>query len=173
MDIKQRDFNELNIVKKLIKKVENLDLIEASNLSERIVKNQPFIMSLLIGYKFDVKEEELEDIMKMLFVTYLFFEESTEINKKQIDSKIFEERQTLNVKFLKYFSEDQNDENKSETNKHYLSNLRYKSLFTGLLLMSNTQKYFKSMDGELKGIIMVGMKTLIDCLESCLPEKKK
>jgi hypothetical protein len=173
MEITHKDFNETRIVEKLIKKVENVDLLEANKISERIVKNQPFIMSLLIGYKFDVKEEPLNDIMKMLFVIYLFFEESAKINMKQINSSEFEEFHNRNIKFLKYLSGEQNDKNKSEVNKHFLSNLRYKSLLTGILVMSNTQKGFKQMNGESKGIILIGIKTLIDCLESNLLEKKK
>ena len=173
MKITKKDITETHIVGELIKKVEKIDLQEANNISERIVKNQPFIMSLLIGYKFDVKEEALNDIMKMLFVIYLYFEKKTEINKKQINSREFEKCQNQNIQFLKYFSGEQNSNDKLETNKQYLANLKCKNLFTGILVMSNTQKDFKRINRELKGIILIGMKTLIDCLELNLLKKKK
>ena len=171
MKITQKDINEIRIIEELIKKVENIGLAEASGISERIVKNQPFIMSLLIGYKFDVEEDQLNDIMKMLFVIYLYYEKYGKVNKKQINSREFEKFQSRNIQFLKYFSGEQNAENELETNKQYLSNLRNKSLFTGILLMSNTQKSFKRMKEETRGIILIGMKTLIDCLESNLLDK--
>ena len=173
MDITKRDIVETEFVEALIKKVDKIRSTEASEISDRIVKNQPFIMSMLIGYKFDVKEEELNDIMKMLFVIYLYFEKKTDVNKKQINSKEFEKYEKRNIQFLKYFSGESIKGNQLETNDQYLSNLNYKSLFTGILFMSNTQIGLKKMKSETKGIVVLGMKTLIDCLEANLLEKRK
>ena len=39
--------------------------------------------------------------------------------------------------------------------------------------MSNTQKGLKEMNSETKGIVVLGMKTLIDCLETNLLEKRR
>jgi len=155
-----------------MKEIDNVDLIEASKISERIVKKQPFIMSLLIGYKFDVKEEQLNEIMKMLFIIFLFFEKQTKIDKYQINPIDFESHQKKNIKFLKYFSTEPNKETQVKSNELYLSNLRFKSLFTGILMMSNTSVNFRTLSPELRGIIIIGMKTLIDCLETNLLENK-
>ncbi len=138
---------------------------ESTDISERMLKNQPFMMSLLIGYKFDVEEEALNDIMKIIFVIYLYFERLKKTNKKQLNSFEFEICQSKNLQFLNYFSGEENDKNKIKINKKYLSNLRSKSLFTGVLVMATTQNGFKRMNGELRGIVLIGMKTLIDCLE--------
>jgi hypothetical protein len=176
MEITDKDVNDTRIVQKLIAKVENGDLLEVSEISDRIVKNQPFIMSLLIGYKFDLEEEveeALGEVMQMLFVIYLFFEESTKINKKQVSAREFEKAQNRNMKFLKYFSGEQSDKDRLEANRQFLASLRCKSLLAGILAMSNTQVGLNKLSGELKGIILIGMKTLIDCLESNLLEKKK
>jgi hypothetical protein len=171
MEITQKDINETRFVGELIKKINTIDLTEASNVSDRIVKNQPFIMSLLIGYKFDVEEDQLNDVMKMLFIIYLYFENKTNIGAKKIGPKEFEKYEKRNIQFLKYFSGEQNNKSQLEVNKQYLSNLKCKSLFTGILAMANTQISLKKMNSELKGIIVMGMKTLIDCLESNLLEK--
>lgn len=171
MEITKKDIVETEFVGELIEKVDKIGLTEASDISDRIVKNQPFIMSMLIGYKFDVKEDELNDIMKMLFVIYLYFEKKTNVSKKQINSREFKKYEKRNVQFLKYFSGESIKENQLDTNDKYLSNLNYKSLFTGILFMSNTQKGLKNMKSETKGIVVLGMKTLIDCLEANLLEK--
>lgn len=173
MEITKRDIVETEFVGELINKVDKIGLTEASEISDRIVRYQPFIMSLLIGFKFDVKEEQLNDIMKMLFVIYLYFERKTDISKKQINSKQFERYKKRNIQFLKYFSGEPTKENQLETNQQYLSNLNYKSLFTGILFMSNTRKGLKRMNSETRGIVILGMKTLIDCLEANLLEKGK
>lgn len=164
----RRDIDEAQIVRELIKKVGNIELQEASEISDRIAANQPFIMSLLMGYTFDVEGDQLDDIMKMLFVIYLFFESHTETNRKQIDVIEFEYHQRQNVKFLKYFSGEETLGSQLEANKQYLYSLKFKALFAGILVMSNTQMSFKRMSGELKGIIVLGMKTLVDCLEANL-----
>ena len=173
MEITKKDIVETKFVGELIKKVDKIGLTEASEITDRIVKNQPFIMSLLLGYKFDVKAEQLNDIMKMLFVIYLFFEKKTDVSKNQIDSKEFESYEKRNIQFLKYFSGEPTKKNQLETNEQYLSNLNYKSLFTGILFMSNTQIGLKKMNSETKGIVILGMKTLIDCLEANLLGNRK
>jgi len=173
MEITKREILETEFVGALIKEVDKIGLKEASEISDRIVKNQPFIMSLLIGYKFDIEEEQLNDIMKMLFVIYLYFERKTDISKNQINAKEFKRFEKTNTQFLKYFSGESTRERQLETNEQYLSNLNYKSLFTGVLFMSNTQIGLKKMNAETKGIVILGMKTLIDCLEAKLSEKRK
>lgn len=169
MEINRKDLDKAIVVKGLIHKMDIIEIDEVNAISERVVKNQPFIMSMLIGYKYDVKGAQLDDIMKMLFVIYLFFEKySKSINSRQIDSIQFESILTRNKHFLKYFSEEKTNQGQLELNKQYLSNLRAKSLFTGILVMSKTLVNFKQINADSKGIILIGMKTLIDCLELTL-----
>ena len=54
MEITKRYIVETQFVGELIKEVDRIGLSEASEISEWIMKNQPFIMSMLIGYKFEM-----------------------------------------------------------------------------------------------------------------------
>lgn len=148
MNITKRDIAETQFVGRLIQQVDNIGFGEANNISGRIVENQPFIMSLLIGYKFDVKKEQLDGIMKMLFVIYLFFEQKADVKKRKIGPIEFEETQKRNVQFLKYFSGENSNKGQIEANKQYLSNLRFKSLFTGIIAMSKNKNSLNKLNAD-------------------------
>lgn len=171
MKLTPRDLEETKLVAALLKKVKQLDLTEVESISARMVEHQPYMMSLLLGYRFDVEKDQLDDVMRMLFLIYLFFERKTEIKKKQIDAEEFRKHQSKNGHYLKYLEGTKGRKAIAKINEEYLAHLRYISLFTGVIDLAQTQVSFQRIDPEVKGIVVLGMKTLIDCLEANLPER--
>lgn len=163
---------EAQLVADLIKQVDNIGIKSANDLSDRIAEYQPFMMSLILGYTQDVEPEFMDDIIKMFFVVFLFFEKKTNIKKKKIDLSDFEIFQEKNFQFLNYLSGEKAKGNRMDVNSQNLSNIKFKSLFTGILFLAKNQPRFKKMNPELQGVVILGMKILIECLEWNLLDKK-
>lgn len=54
---------------------------------------------------------------------------------------------------------------------HDLQNLKSKALMTAILFQFNSQPNLSDMDGEMKGMILIGIKTFIECFEIISADK--
>ena len=176
MDILQRDMDEAEFVGDLIHLVNMMEQKEIKDVIDRMTKNQPFILSILLSYEPHFKKANLDEMMKMFLVIYLFFEEKTDIGKKPIDEAAYKACKEKNRQFVKYFAGEQGFENQLQTSRLYLSNLRFKSLFAGMIKMSNVQYDLEELelteepDSKFPWISIIATKALIDCLELNLLE---
>lgn len=73
MIISKKDKKESLRVGQLIKKIELIDEKYVNEESNKISQKQPFLISLILGYRFDLKPLELEEIMKVIFLIWEFF----------------------------------------------------------------------------------------------------
>ena len=89
-------------------------------------------MSLLFGYRVDVAKNEFDDVFKVVIVIYLYFENKFDILRHQISANDYEETQSRNMEFLKYFEGERGSKNRLELQGVNLPNLRSKALLTGV-----------------------------------------
>ena len=73
MILSEEDKNESLRVGQLIKKFELIDEEYVNKESDLIFRKQPFLISLLLGYRLDLKELELEEIMRIIFLIWEYF----------------------------------------------------------------------------------------------------
>lgn len=66
---------------------------------------------------------------------------------------------------LKYLEGEPGHEGKLEVIASDLEHLNSKALLTGLFLRFNTQNELINMKPETRGILLIGMKSLIECFE--------
>lgn len=168
MEITDRILEETELIKELVKSVHEADEKEALDLTERMRKNQPFIVELLMAASSEVTEEQFEDILELYCVTYMFFEQKTNIKKATITEEIFSKQYELNLQFIDYFSEEETEEDQMELGALDLSRMHYKSLYTSMIYLMDGFDSFESKDEELKGGILLIMKSLIECMEANL-----
>ena len=165
MILSEEDKNESLRVEQLIKKFELMDEEYVNKESDLIFKKQPFLISLLLGYRYDLKDHELEEIMKIIFLIWEFFKSHSQIDKTKISETQFERIQQRNIYMLKYFEGEQGQKASKEFISTDLKNLRSKSLFGGISFQFFEKTSLLEMENEDKGIILVGMKSLIECFE--------
>ena len=165
MVISEEDKKEVLRVGQLIKKFELIDEEYVNKESDLIFKNQPFLISLLLGYRNDLKELELEEIMKIIFLIWEFFKNNSQINQTKISESQFERIQQRNIYMLKYYEGEQGQKASTEFTSTDLRNLKSKSLFGGIIFQFFEKTPLLEMDIEDRGIILVGMKSLIECFE--------
>lgn len=165
MIISKKDKEESIIIGQLIKKIELIDEKYVNEESDKISQKQPFLISLILGYRFDLKPLELEEIMKIIFLIWEFFKKHHQIKTEKITVPQFMRIQQRNVHMLKYFEGEQSENSKLEVISADLENLNSKSLFTGILFQFNQKVALLNMDNETRGILLVGLKSLIECFE--------
>jgi len=170
MKITEEDKKETLIISQLIKKVEQIDEVYVNNESDIIFQKQPFLISLLLGYKIDLNEYELEEIMKVVFLIWEFFKNHSQIEHQKISETQFERIQQRNVYMLKYYAGEKGESAKMDVVAADLMHLKSKSLFTGILFQFGHKSALINLDEENRGIILVGLKSLIECFEEIVFE---
>jgi hypothetical protein len=165
MKITEEDYKETLVISQLIKKIEQIDEAYVNNESDIIFQKQPFLISLILGYKIDLNEYELEEIMKVVFLIWEFFKNHSQIEHQKISETQFERIQQRNVYMLKYYEGEKGESAKMDVVAADLMHLKSKSLFTGILFQFDHKSALINIDEEKKGIILVGLKSLIECFE--------
>lgn len=99
-------------VVQLIKKVATIDGAYVNNESETIAMKQPFLISLLLGYRLDMKETELEEVMRIIFLIWEYFKGFKQIGQIRISERQYERLKLRNINMLKYFEGEQGNDAK-------------------------------------------------------------
>jgi hypothetical protein len=166
LKITDQDLNEVKELAGLLVKIDNIDEKYAHEISDEIFKQQPFFLSVLMGYYLDTTPEELEEIMKIYFLIWEYFKQQKSLPTKKVTEAYYEKIQNRNIQMLKYA---EGEPKQSEVMKIYsndLLNLKSKALLTAVLFRFNNRPVLLKMDEKKKGIITFGIKSFIECFET-------
>src|SRR5690606_17002147 len=100
MDIKQSDFTEAKDLAKIQIRMDNIDAEYVDKISDEIFQKQPFFLTTLLGYRFDVTPIELEEIMKIYFLIWEYFRTNTKVQTIKVTQKYFETVLNKNIALL-------------------------------------------------------------------------
>lgn len=163
--LRKEDFIENKEVSDLVRKVCEIDADYVNTESDVIAKKQPFIISLLLGYQIDLQEDQLDDILRVLLLIWEFFKDKKQYSGKQIQAALFDRIQNRNAEMLKYMDGAESREEQTFITRSDLYNLKSKALFSGVMFLFDHLQSLARMSMYEKGIILVGMKSLIECFE--------
>ena len=166
MKITQKDFDETTELAGLLTKIDNFSSEDVDTLSDEIFKRQPFFLTVLLGYRFDVTPEELEEIMKIYFLIWEYFKTNKNVQTKPVTESYFEKVQDRHIKMLKYVEGETTQNDKMNIYSYDLDNLKSKALITAVLYRYNSRPTLLKMDKKSKGIVLVGIKSFIECFET-------
>jgi len=161
----QNDFNETRKLAESIKKIDHIDADYVNIISDEIFKFQPFLLSVLLGYKMDVSKYELEELMKIYFLIWEYFRLNSNVRTKQLKESYYNKILKKNFEMLNY-SKDEPKGNQVEIYSSDLQNLKAKSLFTAILYRFNERDILLKMSVEIKGAVILGIKSFIECFET-------
>jgi hypothetical protein len=128
------------------------------------------LLSLLLGYHHDLITRELDEIIKVYLIIWEYFKDKRNIKKRQLTEIQFEEAQKINIDFFKYLDAEKSKEDFINTISLDLENIKSKALIAGILFRFNTTPILSNIKGDLKGILLVGIKSLIECFEEIVNE---
>lgn len=165
MKISKKDFQETRRVSEIIQKVDKMDANYMNSESDKIYIRQPLLISTIMGYHMDLKSQESEDVARIIFMIWEYYKDNEKIIDKAITELQFDEAHERNISFLNYMESEVAEKAKSEIIASDFDHLDSKALLTGVFFRFNTQKALIEMEEETRGIVMIGMKSLIECME--------
>jgi hypothetical protein len=103
MKFREKDFGEIDRVSKIIRFVDEMDIKYADQESDEIYQKQPFILSLILGYRFDVNPGELGEVIKVIYIIWEYFKVFKNIGSQQVTEEQYERITVRNLHMLKYY----------------------------------------------------------------------
>jgi hypothetical protein len=170
MQISEKDFGEIDRVSKIILFVDEMDIKYAERESDVIFRKQPFIISLILGYSFDLNQEEHGEVIKVLYIIWEYFKVFKKIGSKKVTEEQYERITARNLQMLKNYVGEPGEAEKSAVIESDLSHLDSKTIWTAVIFRFKTNKTLLNLNEEIKGAVLIGMKTLIECLEEIVKE---
>ncbi len=176
MIIKEKDIKESEVIRQLIRKIDKIDENYVNAEIDVIFQKQPFLISLTLGYKLDLKEKELEEteleeIMKVIFLIWEYYKNYKQVGKIKISESQFDRIQQKNINMLKYFEGVQGENTKLDLVASDLDHLNSNALLAGILYQFNNKKPLINMNNLVKGQILIGMKCLVESFEEVIKGK--
>jgi hypothetical protein len=158
--------NQTELIGEIDKLVRALDRIGpeyVSTVLAEIYERQPFFLTVLLGYRFDTSPEELDEIMRVYFLIWEYFKDSN-VRTKKVNEEHFDIVQRRHIQMFKY-AEGESDDSKRLLYSDDWNGLRSKALVAAIVLQFKERAVLAKMDGEKKVIILVGIKSFIECFE--------
>ena len=165
MEITEEDKQESLRISQIITKIDKIEEDYFKVEMDMIFNQQPFLISLIMGYSLDLKPEELEEMMKITFIIREYFKDNEKIKRNKVTEKQFEKINKKNIHFLKSLESEVGQVNKSKMIASDLSHLNSKALLAGIILRFNSQYALKKISIKIKGILLVGIMSLIESVE--------
>jgi len=162
MEITEEDKQESLRISQIITKIDKIEEDYFKVEMDMIFNQQPFLISLIMGYSLDL---ELEEMMKITFIIREYFKDNEKIKRNKVTEKQFEKINKKNIHFLKSLEGEVGQVNKSKMIASDLSHLNSKALFAGIILRFNSQYALKKISIKIKGILLVGIMSLIESFE--------
>lgn len=164
--ITQDDSDEMAIAADILKKIDTLENSDLETIWEEMYNQQPFFLSLLLGYEFDVTKAEHEELIKIYLLIWKYFKALKRIPQKKITQKFYEKNQRKTLNMLKYSEGEPNQQAQREIYFNDFMNIKSKSLWACIFYIFQKQAVLSKMTEKKKGDIMIGLKSLIVALET-------
>ena len=164
--ITKKDFSEVPIVEKLLAKVDNCDEDYVNRISNEMFHSQPFFLTFLLGYRLDTTPLELEEIMKIYFLIWEYFQTSKDIHIIKVTEERYNKVEDKNIAMLQYADGESDAVERQNIYDADMGNLKSKALFEAIHLRCNSIPVLARMELKKKGLILIGIKSFIECFET-------
>jgi len=165
MNISEQDKVEAIRISEIINKIDRIDSDYFNVITDEMNQYQPFLLSILLGYRFDFKPEEVGEIIKIVFVIWEYFRENKNIRHKKLTEQHFERILKKNLGMLKYLEGESDPAELLNITASDLDHLKSKALLTGIFYRFDTQSILMKIDLGTRGTLLIGMKSIIECFE--------
>ncbi len=165
MNITEQDKLDIEKINSIFKRIEMNDSGYFNTTAEEMYEYQPFMLELLVAYQSLIDIDTFNEMSTIIFLIWEFFSDRKKIRKIKLTEQRFEAMLKRNVDLLKYLEDETNEDERLFVTASDLETLKEKVLFTTIHYKFDNQQYLKAMDWDTKGTLLIGMKSLIQCLE--------
>ena len=166
MKFTQNDFYETFTNAEIIKKIDKLDIRQIERILDEMYVQQPFFLSVILGYRYDVNGDEFDEIVKLHLYLWEYFRKNKKLCEKKVTNTSYEKAERKHLEMLKYTSEETNKEEIKNIYANDLQNLNSKSLWALMLYKFNSEPVLQKMSMKKKGPVLIEIKSFIECFEN-------
>ncbi|MFO7863045.1 MAG: hypothetical protein R6U85_03510 [Salinivirgaceae bacterium] len=168
INFSKKDVEEQIELTQTAKKIDQIDDEYFNRLSDEIFEHQPFFMTVLLGLRFEVSLNELDEITRIYFIIWEYFRKNPTILKTKVTESMYNEVLLKNVNMLKYSEEEANPKNIYSQD---VQRIKSQSLMSIVFSRFRDRQILADIDIEKKGLAILGIKSFIECFEIILKSK--
>lgn len=136
----------------------------ANTVADELYRHQPFILSMIMGYKMDLSPEELGTLVKLYITIWEYYKSNANVRAIPITQKTYEMIEDKNMRMLNNFEKMASD-GKQDFLVNDLNKVDGKALLAAVFLQFKEKKALQNMDIQTKGRLLIGLKSVIQCFD--------
>lgn len=171
MEFTQDDYREAEDTHRMLTNLDRLESEETEELIDDVYSKQPFLVSLILGYKTAFREERSVEITKLILLVYQYFELKNLIGEEQITPELFERKQQKNISLAEYAGSDADENEKVEKVTADILGLKSIVLLACVWVAFDAKKPLMYMSMDDQEPVLMALKSLIECFEELSGEK--
>jgi hypothetical protein len=152
------------------KKQNDLDFV--GRITDEIYLHQPFLLYTIMGYKMDLSPEPLDALVKLYLILWEYFKDEPNVRKVAITQQQYEKAEDLQIAMLQTLERLASDKQKEMAVTNNLNRIISKALIALMFAEFKERKALNALDPQTKGILLVGLKSFIQCFEDIVAGDK-
>jgi|SRR6185437_4239751 len=148
------------------------DLAFANRVTDEIYLHQPFLLSTIKGYKMDLSPEPLDALVKLYLILWEYFKDEPNVRKVAITQQQYEKAEGLQIAMLQSLERLASEKQKEMAVTNNLNRIISKALIALMFAEFKERKALNALDPQTKGILLVGLKSFIQCFEDIVAGDK-
>lgn len=147
-----------------IKNNEN-DFAFANNVTDELYRHQPFILSMLMGYKMDLTSEELAPLVELYVLIWEYYKDNLNIRSVPITQQHYERAEAGNTRVLKNYANIASRKGGQGFLKNDLNRAASKALISAVFMQFREKISLRNLNTQTKGMLLIGLKSVIQCFD--------
>jgi hypothetical protein len=166
LHIDQKDLKDMAKVELLIRMIDSQDQAYFGKVLDEMHQFQPFLLSVLLGYQFDLTPLQHEKAIKIFALIWEYFADRENLRKKQIREENLEHSLANNIRTLERFGKETSSQSKNAVLADDMARINAKGLYMAIFHMVSSDKVFETMGIRERAYLLMGLKNIIECMEA-------
>jgi hypothetical protein len=144
----------------------------ANRSTDDIYQYQPFLLSVIMGYKMDLPPAPLDALVKLYIILWEYFKNEPNVRKVTITQQQYEKAEDIQVSKLQTLDRLTSAKQKETAIANDLNKSASKALLALIFTEFKEKKVLKDLDQQTKAILLIGFKSFIQCFEDIIARGK-
>jgi len=166
LHIENKDLKNLAKVDSLIRMIDLQDQAYFEKVLDEMHLFQPFLLSVLLGYQFDLTPLQHEKVIKIFTLIWAYFSDHENLRKKQVREEDLEDRLAGNLRTLQRFEKETTTDGKNTIFTEDMARINATGLYAAIFHMVGSDKVFDNMGVRDRTCLAIGLKNIIECIEA-------
>jgi len=164
--INKKDLKDTAKVASLIRMIELQDQVYFLKVLDEMHEFQPFLLSVLIGYQYDLTPLQHEKVIKIFALIWEYFGDHENLRKKQIRESDLKQIVAGSLHTLQSYDKETSTDGKNAAFNEDMARINATKLYLAIFYLINSDKEFDNMGVIERTYLAMGLKHIIECIEA-------